>query len=216
MEVAVESRRDRKKQRTRRDIFEAAMALFAESGFDAVTIGQICESADVARGTFFLHFPSKAALLLEFNRQLAEELAESLVEPRGSAVAEYRTMVDLFGQRWLRHADVMGAMLREFLASPAAATAAAGETPGRDLRDLVEGIVRRGQERREFRRNVSPRLAATQFLTTSAAILSGAVYAEGEATPEQIRNELLHVLLHGLLDAKPRLKWTPAGVESAT
>ena len=114
-------------------------------------------------------------------------------------------MVDLFGERWLEQSAVMGAMLREFLATQGAVVA--DESEGRDLRDLVEGIVRRGQERGEFRRNVSPRLAATLFLTTSAAILSGAVYQEGEATPEAIRNQLLHVVLHGLLEPKPRLKW---------
>jgi hypothetical protein len=117
-------------------------------------------------------------------------------------------MVDLFGQRWREHSDVMGAMLRELLATPGAM--AAPDSGGRDLRDLVEEIVRRGQQRGEFRRNVSARLAATMFLTTSAAILSGAVYAEGEATPEEIRNQLLHAVLHGLLEPKPRLKWSPA------
>lgn len=200
-------RRERKKRRTRREIFDAAMALFAERGFDAATLDEICAAADVARGTFFLHFPSKAALLLDLNRQLAEELAESLAEPRGSAVSEVRAMVDLFGERWPRHAGVMGAMLRELLALPGA------EAPGRELRDLVEDVVRRGQERGEFRRNVSPRLAATLFLTTTAALLSGNVYAEGEATPEQIRNELLHALFHGLLEPKTRLKWSPTGTE---
>ena len=87
------TRRARKKQRTRREIFDAAMGLFDRRGFDAVTIEQICRAADVARGTFFLHFPSKAALLFEFNRRLAAELAERLREPRDSAVGEYRTML---------------------------------------------------------------------------------------------------------------------------
>ncbi len=200
------TRRARKKQRTRREIFDAAMGLFDRRGFDAVTVEQICQAADVARGTFFLHFPSKAALLFEFNRRLAAELAERLREPRGSAVGEYRTMVDLFGARWLAHSDVMGAMLRELLSTGGAAAAASEE---RDLHALVEEIVRRGQQRGEFRRNVSARLAAAMFLTTSAAILSGAVYGEGEATPEEIRNQLLNALLYGLREPKPRLKWKP-------
>jgi AcrR family transcriptional regulator len=205
------TRRARKKDRTRREIFDAALALFDRRGFAAVTIEEVCRAADVARGTFFLHFPAKAALLFEFNRRLAAELSAELAEPRGSAVGEYRRMVDLFGQRWLQHSDVMGAMLRELLATPLAM--AAPDSGGRDLRDLVEEIVRRGQQRGEFRTNVSARLAATMFLTTAAAILSGAVYAEGEATPEEIRNQLLHAVLHGLLEPKPRLKWRPGQPE---
>lgn len=204
--AAPATRRARKKQRTHREIFDAAMRLFDRSGFDAVTIDQVCRAADVARGTFFLHFPSKVALLFELDRRLAAELAEQLREPRGSAVGEYRTMLDLFGARWLAHSDVMGAMLRELLSTGGADPA---ESEGRDLLSLVEEIVRRGQRRGEFRRNVSARLAAAMFLTTSAAILSGAVYREGEATPEEIRNQLLHALLHGLHEPKPRLKWKP-------
>jgi AcrR family transcriptional regulator len=202
---AAPGRRARKKSRTRREIFEAAMALFEAQGFEAVRIEQICKAADVARGTFFLHFPTKSALLHAWNRELARELALRLAEPRGSAVAEYRMLVDHVGQRWLRHADVLGAMLRDLLATPHAAE---GEDA---LRALVEEIVRRGQERGEFRRNVSPRLAATLLLTTAAAVLAGAVFREGEASPEQIRNQLLHAVLHGLVSPKPRLKWQPAG-----
>jgi AcrR family transcriptional regulator len=199
-------RRARKKARTRHEILDAAMNLFEREGFDAVTVEQICQAADVARGTFFLHFPAKSALLPEWNRQLASELRARLAEPRGSAAAEYRMLVDHVGQRWLRHADVMGAMLRDFLTGPEAARAASDD----DLRALVEEIVRRGQERGEFRRNVSPRLAATALLTTAAAILAGAVFGEGEASPDEIRNQLLHVALHGLVQPKPRIKWQPA------
>jgi AcrR family transcriptional regulator len=200
-------RRARKKARTRREILDAAMALFERDGFDRVTVEQICQAADVARGTFFLHFPAKSALLPEWNRQLATELRVRLEEPRGSAAAEYRMLVDHVGQRWLRHADVLGAMLRDFLTGGAAGRAESGDAE--DLRALVEEIVRRGQERGEFRRNISPRLAATSLLTTAAAILAGAVFREGEASPDEIRNQLLHATLHGLVQPKPRVKWHP-------
>jgi hypothetical protein len=100
----------------------------------------------------------------------------------------------------------MATMLRDFLSAPAAADAAGAL----DLRSLVEEIVRRGQERGEFRRNVSPRLAATLLLTTAAAVLAGAVFREGEASPEEIRNQILQATLHGLVQPKPRLKWQPA------
>ena len=95
--LAVESepsRRDRKKERTRREIYEAAMRLFAESGFGPVTIADICREADVGRGTFFFHFPSKASLLHEFNRRVAEEFRSSLPSRRGSASDELTALVE--------------------------------------------------------------------------------------------------------------------------
>jgi AcrR family transcriptional regulator len=196
-----ESRRARKKDRTRSEIFRAALDLFAARGFEAVTVEQICASADVARGTFFLHFPSKAALLVEWNRELAAELAERLRDPRDSALAQYRTLVEELGEQWRRRPDATRALLHALLAPSAEAD------PARDLRALVEQVVQRGQQRGEFRRNVSARLAAAAFLATCAAAFAA---APADRPPAAQRNELLHALLHGLSEPKPRLKWAPA------
>jgi AcrR family transcriptional regulator len=55
-------RRARKKARTRAEIRRAAQELFAQRGFDAVTIADIAATADVAVQTVFNHFPTKEAL----------------------------------------------------------------------------------------------------------------------------------------------------------
>ncbi len=51
--------RERKKQRTREAIVEAAFELFAEQGFEGTTIAEIAEAAEIAPRTFFSYFPSK-------------------------------------------------------------------------------------------------------------------------------------------------------------
>lgn len=192
----ISTRRARKKERTRQEIFSAAMELFAARDFDAVTIEAICAAADVARATFFLHFPTKASLLHEWNCQVAAEFSARLVEPRGSAVEELRGLVEHISHRLLAQADVMTAMLREFFATPQAVLAAHDAAP--DLHALFEAIVRRGQTRGELRSTVDPRLAVAVVLSTSAAILSGQVWKPGELSPEQVQAQFFEVVFHGL------------------
>lgn len=55
----VHSLRERKQQRVREAIVDAAYALFAERGFDNVTVSDIAERAEVGRSTFFRYFGDK-------------------------------------------------------------------------------------------------------------------------------------------------------------
>jgi AcrR family transcriptional regulator len=190
------SRRDRKKERTRREIYEAAMRLFARSGFGAVTIADICEEADVGRGTFFLHFPSKAALLYEFNQRVAEDFRAGLVEPRAPARAELRALVERMSVELAAQAEITTAMLAEFFASPEAGAAASIQDHA--LPELVTEIIERGQGRGEFARRIDARLAAASFLSIAATILSRRVLRGEDRAPEEINRQFLQITFSGL------------------
>jgi len=190
-------RRARNKARTHRAIFVAALDLFDADGYERVTIGQICEAADVARATFFLHFPSKQALLVALDYLLAAELAGRLGASASSAIAECRALVDGLAQVGPRR-------LRALLS---AGFTDAGRTSG--LHAVAADIVERGQRRGELRRNVSPPLAASIILAGALSVLSEPTAGGSAGTRETRRNELLHTLLHGLREIKPRLKWRP-------
>ncbi|ACU72784.1 transcriptional regulator, TetR family [Catenulispora acidiphila DSM 44928] len=81
--------RERKKQQTRERIRREAYRLFAEQGYEATTVDQIAEAAEVSPSTFFRYFPSKEDVVLqdEYDPALADALrARPANEPIVEAV----------------------------------------------------------------------------------------------------------------------------------
>jgi AcrR family transcriptional regulator len=60
--------RQQKADDTRRRLFLAALHLFTQAGYHATTVEAIAARAGVAKGTFFVHFPTKDAVILELVR----------------------------------------------------------------------------------------------------------------------------------------------------
>jgi AcrR family transcriptional regulator len=57
------SLRDRKRERTRRALIDAAAALFERKGYDETTVAEIAAAADIGTRTFFSYFASKEDIL---------------------------------------------------------------------------------------------------------------------------------------------------------
>jgi len=190
------SRRERKKERTRQDVYAAAMKLFAERSYHQVTVEEICEEADVARTTFFAHFPSKSALLLEYSRGVATRFRESQWESEATATEQLHALATLVMESWFAQAEVMGAMLVEFWLP--SATRLEKSEEANPLREVVEDIIRRGRDLGEFRPGVGADVAAQAFMSTGSIMLAAAAERRAASSPEELRDEFLDWTLHGL------------------
>ncbi|WP_217167404.1 TetR/AcrR family transcriptional regulator [Streptomyces sp. AC512_CC834] len=134
-------RRERKKAATRAGILEAATTLFLERGFDAVTVREIADAADVSPKTVFSHFPQKEALVFSdegerHDRLIAAvrnraagmsisdalkahylaEIAALTSEPQSRILALMEgtpALVDYAEKMWLRHEGALVAAITD-------------------------------------------------------------------------------------------------------
>jgi AcrR family transcriptional regulator len=89
MAATTEGLRERKKRQTRETIAHAAMGLFAEHGFDAVTVADVAHLADVSEKTVFNYFAAKEDLVLHGGEERRAALIEAIrSRPAGGSIVE--------------------------------------------------------------------------------------------------------------------------------
>jgi AcrR family transcriptional regulator len=84
-----EGLRERKKRQTREAIADAALRLFQERGFEAVTVADVARAADVSEKTVFNHFATKEDLVFHRGAERRAELVEAVRNrPAGASLVE--------------------------------------------------------------------------------------------------------------------------------
>jgi AcrR family transcriptional regulator len=91
----METLRERKKEQTRRLIAETARRLFAERGFEEVTVAEVARAADVSQATIFNYFPTKEDLFYSGLEAFEESLLAAIRErgPGESVLAAFGRFV---------------------------------------------------------------------------------------------------------------------------
>ncbi len=100
---------------------QAAVDLFGERGFDAVTTAEIAECAGVTERTYFRHFPDKREVLFDGENRLAEALTAALadVPPGIPALLTLRQAFDAVVPMLEKNRPVSEPLLRIIVATPA-------------------------------------------------------------------------------------------------
>jgi AcrR family transcriptional regulator len=111
------SLRVRKTARTRAAILQSASTLFDSQGYDATTLEQIAELADVHKQTVLRYFRSKGEIALGFRLQAIEEFETGLLDPNRSTdvLSYWRAFVKKGARALARRGDLF--KYNEFLQS---------------------------------------------------------------------------------------------------
>ncbi|MDF2752260.1 MAG: TetR/AcrR family transcriptional regulator [Gaiellaceae bacterium] len=188
------ARADRRTDR-RRQILDAAVKVFARSGFHGARVGDIAEEAGVAYGLVYHYFKSKEELLETIFRDTWTQMLARVREVEGSGVdasEQVRQVTALLLRTWRRDPDLVRVLVREVTRSPHVQQEIEEITEGMKA---LERIIERGQETGEFRSQIDPRLGAVVIYGALDEILTGWVLGQLPDTDEDIAQAESNVVL---------------------
>jgi len=182
--------RERKKKQRRRAIVEAAWDLFRDKGYDATTVDEIAERAQIARRTFFRYFPTKEAVVFyESPERLA--LFRSLLAQGGRGFAAVSSACLGIARHYSERRDEVVEQYRLIESSPALVMREA-EIDRDWITAIEQTLAQRGSA--ESRRR--DRILAGAVFGAVRATLSEWLADDGRADLEGLGNQALSIF-HG-------------------
>jgi TetR/AcrR family transcriptional regulator len=189
-------------------ILLAAADLFAQRGYEAVSMNDIARQAGVSKANVFHHFSNKNELYLTVVRRActhSQERLTGLGRPQGTLAERFAVFARSMLGDMLAEAQVSRIILRELLLD--------GEQRGPELAERVFGdnfsrlvaILREGQKQGTLRHDLDPAMVATLliganvFFFEARDVLRHFRDVSFADQPEQYSRMLVDILLKGVL-----------------
>ena len=150
------------------EVLDAALELFIENGFAATRVDDIAKRAGLSKGTVYLYFPSKEAVLEALVRRaiipIADSALDALANYEGDPRIVITVVIKMVGQRFSdpRIVAVPKVVFREVLGFPHLAEMYRVEVLDKVL-PVVIGLIRKGIEQ-GYLRQVDPELTVRSII----------------------------------------------------
>lgn len=190
-------------EETRMNILSVAQGLFAQKGYEATGIMDICDAAGVSKGAFYHHFPSKQAIfmalledwlaqldvLMQAAMAAAPNVPEGLVQMAGltSSVFEAAdTQFPLFLEFWIqagRQPEIWQTVV----------------APYHRYQALFSSIFDKGIQEGSLNQEISSAAAARVIIALAMGLLLQALFDPDGANWSQVTQEGVRMLMDGLI-----------------
>jgi len=194
---------DPAKLERRRQIIEAAKAVFADSGYHGASIHAIIERAQIARGTFYLYFQSKAAVfdsildhaMTDLRGRLHRiEVGDPAAPPPQVALRDQ--VVSVF--EYIVGDRPLAMLLLSAGHTPDAEAAERLDQFFGEVRDLLRRALESGMDIGLLRK-VDPRLVAAAMLGLIRGVIEQIITQPDPPAVDVVVSEMLMVALRGVL-----------------
>jgi len=194
---------ERAKQERRRQIMNAAKLVFAEAGYHGASIHAIIERAQIARGTFYLYFESKAAVFDSILDQAMADLRARIhrieVDDKNAPAPQVQLREQVMATLDFVVRDrPLATLLLSAGHTPDAEAAERLDQFFAEVRDLLRRAMESGMEIGLLRK-VDPELAASAMLGMIRGVIEQLIRAETPPAVDVVVSEVLMVALRGVL-----------------
>jgi len=201
--VATVDSADRAKQERRRQIMTAAKHVFAEAGYHGASINSIIERAQIARGTFYLYFESKAAVFDSILDQAMADLRARIHRIEVDDASAPAPQVQLRDQvvatlDYIVRDRPLATLLLSAGHTPDAEAAERLDQFFAEVRDLLRRAMESGMELGLLRK-VEPELAAAAMLGMIRGVIEQLIRDPSPPSVDVVVSEVLMVALRGVL-----------------
>lgn len=184
--------------KTKRKIFETAMKLFAEKGYEATSVEEITATVGVAKGTLYYHFSSKEEIynfLIEEGMKLLHNSIEIKTENLTDPIAKLKAVITIQLKVIMKYDEFITILLSQIWGT---------EPRHQHFRkyiyeyiDVIQKIIEEGIEKGVIRNCDSHLMASSVF----GAICSAKIYKlekEQDMDITQVVNSILEYMLKGM------------------
>ncbi|WP_165777099.1 TetR/AcrR family transcriptional regulator [Paremcibacter congregatus] len=202
-------------------ILDGALIEFRTRGFSGARIEDIARHAGLSKGTVYLYFDSKEAMLQALVERTVKPIAMGLQQMAAQMLSAPAADMSVSAADMLRMMLQMAAQRTvdsKVSAMPLLIIAEAGNFPELVHRyradvvevvmQAVEGVIARGIENGEFRRNVTPHIAVRSFIgVILLQLIWNGVFLrsdEDPLSPEEITQSHLDLFLNGIVAEKEK------------
>ncbi|GHS97320.1 hypothetical protein AGMMS50276_17170 [Synergistales bacterium] len=186
--------------KTKQQLYKKAISLFSKKGYNAVTVNEICAQCNVSKGAFYTHFASKHDIIIKQSQKTdcAQFAFFEALPKEMSSTEKLRQFVKFIGDHVMRE---KGFEVQQIIY---AAELSHDNRPGyiiderRPLYNCIKTIVEEGQQRGEFRSDISPH----EIMNILVYSIRGAIYewliTSGENNLSEMELSLINLLIQGL------------------
>jgi AcrR family transcriptional regulator len=178
----------RRVARTKRAIEDAFVQLVLERGYDRVTVEDITDRADLARATFYAHYPNKEAVQYSVFNRLTEDLVQRIADQGGPSNVVHRDAIQAAYKQAADMPDLYRACLSD-AQTRQAHLSTLSRYAEENFRDRLTAL---GKQPR-----VPVPVMARAFVGAHVAILEAWLAGELDGDVEELASVALDLLIYG-------------------